>query len=218
MKKLLIAALLVFVPFIGQASDDVLRASIVSKLLAQFVDQVNLIDELQLMILDAENPAEFQEFKDLVTKQLAFTTSQIASILSSDNVAPIGEPVYIPNPVYEPVGSPTVEQPDLSEMIVKVHAIGEGWDDVLGEYSYNVWVKGNDGEYLQEAITFHLPENDRDYVKRNGTWTRTPNGITSAALQDWNTNFSYLPTSAGTFNLRFTSGSQEQIISVVVDN
>lgn len=98
--KYLIALLLFLAPLTAYGADEQLRASIVQKLLNQFVVQVNLIDELKNDISQAQNPEQFYVFEASLYQQLAYTTSQLATLL-----APVIQPTYTPPPI---VGVPVV--------------------------------------------------------------------------------------------------------------
>ena len=166
MKKLSIVLMFVlFVPFFAHASDEALRASMVSKLLAQFVIQVNLIDELQLDIANAVDPSQFDSFKTSLLQQLAFTTQQVVALLNPNStVSIVGSPVIViepivttPNPVVEPTPEPiTTIEPTTVPVIEQTPIIVNVVVDYNTNWFFELKKEDNTGFVTAENIVVEL--------------------------------------------------------------
>lgn len=97
MKKTLFLTILFLIPeVVFGATDAEIKSSVLQKLLAQFVAQVNTIDSIQKDVAGSANPAQFSTFNAIIVKQLSFTTESIAALLApaqTTGTGNVGAPV-----------------------------------------------------------------------------------------------------------------------------
>lgn len=216
MKKYLLAAALVLVPSFAFAStpNDTVRATLVQQLLAEFVSDVNAIQQMQDTIKTAVDPTQFSSLSTLLQNQFADTTTQLDNLLNPSGISqtPSSTQPQVNNsisntPSYGSVTQTPMPQ-DLSGITVVLASQSTLRDPIdsepYGAYGFIASVLDSSGNSVRNAAVVMS-----DGVQASKTATSTTNAL-DGKLMGWIANFEYVPLSLGTKTITFTSGNLSQ--------
>ena len=215
MKKYFIFSVLFLVPFISHASDADIRASVLQTLLTQFVSQVTAIEQIQSQIALAEDKTQFTPLSQNLITQLDFTTKSLSALLNPQSTVTQETTPVLGGIIIEP----TQSMPTSKAEILVVQSKGNISSDFpFGQYIFTVTVLDENGKPNASTvdsvgnldkivpIVMQVPDtfNDKNLVDER---------VTNPAGQFV---FGYVPKTAGTKNIIFTSGSLSKTFTLEV--